>query len=109
MSQRAFLAEMDAGLHASFAAAGMADLAAYTSPDGGAAVPCQVYVDRDSEMIGGLRQFVAGRVEVAYVRTAGFRPASKGRVLVDGELYLNSKLISDDGSLSRWLVIRVTE
>jgi len=108
MNQRAFLSQMDAGLHASFAAAGMADLATYTQPEGGPALPCQVYVDRDSEMIGGLRQFVAGRVEVVYVRTADFRPASKGRVLVDGELYSNSKLISDDGSLSRWLVIRVT-
>ncbi len=106
MSQRAFLSQMDACLHASFTAAGMADLATYTPPDGGPAVPCQVYVDRDSEMIGGLRQFVAGRVEIAYVRTDNFRPVQKGRVLVDGDIYVNAELVSDDGSLSRWLVRR---
>lgn len=106
MSQREFLAGLDASLHASFAAAGMADSGAYTSPDGGAAVPCQVYVDRDCETIGGLKQFVAGRVEITYVRPYGFRPAQKGQVLVDGDAYVNAELISDDGSLSRWRVRR---
>jgi len=52
MSQRQFLADLDAGLHASFAAAGMADLARYTPSPGEAAVPCQVYVTRDVETIG---------------------------------------------------------
>lgn len=106
MSQREFLAGLDASLHASFAAAGMADAGAYTTPDGGAAVPCQVYVDRDCEMIGGLKQFVAGRVEIAYVCRAGFRPVQKGRVLVDGDTYINAEPLSDDGSVSRWLVRR---
>ena len=107
MSQREFLAELDASLHASFVAAGMADPGDYTPPDGGAAVPCQVYVDRDCETIGGLKQFVAGRVEIVYVRTDGFRPVQKGRLLVDGDVYVNAELVSDDGSLSRWLVRRV--
>jgi len=107
MGQRAFLAEMDAGLHASFAAAGMADTGEYTPPGANGAMPCHVYVDRNIETIGGLQQFQAGRVEIAYVRSEGFNPVQKGQVLVDGERYINSKLISDDGSLSRWLVARV--
>lgn len=106
MSQREFLAGLDASLHASFAAAGMADAGAYTPPDGGAAVQCQVYVDRNCETIGGLKQFVADRVEITYVRTADFRPVQKGRILVDGDSYINAEPISDDGSMSRWLVRR---
>ena len=104
MSQRGFLASLDADLHASFAAAGMADVGLYTAPGCAVAVPCQVYVDRDVETVGGLRQFAAGRVEISYVRRPGLDPVQNGRVLVDGDTYVNGKVISDDGSLSRWTV-----
>ncbi|WP_312321005.1 hypothetical protein [Stenotrophomonas sp.] len=104
MSQREFLADLDATLHAGLAVAGMADTGQYTPPGGGASVLCQVYVDRDVETIGGLRQFVANRVEIAYVRHAGFAPAKDGTVIVDGATFTNAKIVSDDGSLSRWMV-----
>ncbi len=104
MSQREFLADLDATLHAGLAVAGMADAGQYTPPGGGAPVPCQVYVDKDVETIGSLRQFVANRVEIAYVRQAGVALAKDGTVVVDGMTFTNVKIISDDGSLSRWLV-----
>ena len=104
MSQREFLADLDASLHAGFAAAGMAEIGQYTTPGAAVAVPCQVYVDRDVETIGGLRQFVANRVEISYVRDGGFVPAKDGMVRVDGMSFTNVKIISDDGSLSRWMV-----
>jgi len=111
MGQRQFLADLDAGLHASFAAAGMADVAQYTPSSGEAAVPCQVYVTRDVETIGDLRQFKAHSVEVDYVLgslvSAGITPAQKGRLAVDGDLYENATEISNDGSMSRWKVRRV--
>ena len=108
MSQRAFLADLDASLHASFAAAGMADAGSYF--DEGAAtdaagVPCRVYVDRDVQTVGEQRQFKAGRVEVSYV-LPDVSPRQGGRLLVDGDTYINADKISDDGSLSRWLVRR---
>lgn len=104
MSQRQFLADLDASLHAGFAAAGMAEFGLYTAPGAPVAVPCQVYVDRDVETIGGLRQFVANRVEISYVRDAGLELAKDGTVRVDGVTFTNVKIISDDGSLSRWMV-----
>ncbi|MGH8039181.1 MAG: head-tail joining protein [Stenotrophomonas sp.] len=104
MSQREFLANLDADLHASFAAGGMADVGLYTAPGDGIAVSCQVYVDRDVETIGGLRQFMAGRIEIAYVRQPGLDPVQGGKVVVDGDTYVNGKLVSDDGSASRWTV-----
>lgn len=111
MSQRAFLAGLDASLHAAFASAGMADSGLYTAAQGGAPVPCQVYVTRDVETIGDLRQFKAHSVEVDYVlgslAVAGLEPVQKGRLQVDGDLYENASELSNDGSMSRWKVRRV--
>lgn len=111
MSQRAFLAGLDASLHAAFAEAGMADSGLYTPTQGSPAVPCQVYVTRDVETVGDLRQFKAHSVEVDYVvgslAVAGLVPGQKGRLLVDGDAYENASELSNDGSLSRWKVRRV--
>lgn len=104
MSQREFLVDLDAALHAGFASVGMAEVAEYTAPGSSTAVPCEVYVDRDVETIGGLRQFVANRVEVAYVCRDGLVLVQGGKVKIDGITYTNSKIVSDDGSLSRWTV-----
>ncbi len=108
MSQKAFLAGLDAALHASFAAAGMADAGVYFEPDAAQdadGAPCRVYVDRDLQTVGELRQFKVGRVEVTYV-LPDVTPKQRGRVVVDGDSYFNEDRISDDGSLSRWLVRR---
>lgn len=117
MSQRAFLADFDADLHWAFAGAGMADNGLYTPPappapvdpeaPAPAATPCSVYVDRDTQTLGETRQFKAGRVEVAYLLSAmPEAPRKGGRLLVDGDTYINDDEISNDGSLSRWVVRR---
>ncbi len=124
MSQRAALAAMDADLHVAFAGAGLADVGLYTPPASPAEPPPEgspepppalppelpllayVYVDRDQLTAGDLRQVTAGRVEVSYVLYEGFRPQQHGVLEVDGDRYENASLISDDGSLSRWLVRR---
>lgn len=107
MSQRAALADMDADLHAAFADAGLADrglyLPANAAPD---ALPIvvDVYVDRDIQTLGDVRQAMSGRVEVAYVLSPLFKPAQGGVLVVDGDRYENAAAISDDGSISRWVV-----
>lgn len=119
MSQRAFLANMDADIHAAFAAAGMADRGAYVAPgtvpgEGPeapalphASIGCDVFVDRDTQTLGETQQFKAGRVEVVYVLgSMTVAPARRGQLLVDGDTYINDDEISNDGSLSRWLVRR---
>ncbi|GAB3305648.1 hypothetical protein [Luteimonas notoginsengisoli] len=108
MSQRAFLADLDAGLHAAFAASGMADAGLYLPKDAApGAVPtaCRVYVDRDIQTLGETQQYKAGRVEVAYV-LADVQPRKHGQLVVDGDTYFNDDEISNDGSLSRWVVRR---
>lgn len=110
MGQRAFLAEMDSELHAAFAGVGMADAALYLPPQAAPdeePVACRVYVDRDIATVGDIRQAVSGRIEIAYVLTDGFVPEQQGSVLVDGDRYENTRPVSDDGSLSRWMVRRV--
>ncbi len=67
MSQREFLAQLDADLHTCFAGSGMADAGLYTPPGSSAEFACQVYVIRDVETIGDLRQFKAHSVEIDYV------------------------------------------
>lgn len=117
MSQRAFLADFDADLHWAFAGAGMADNGVYTPPaplppvDPEAPLPapglCSVYVDRDMQTLGETRQFKAGRVEVSYLLHGMAEPPRKGgRLLVDGDVYINDDEISNDGSQSRWVVRR---
>jgi hypothetical protein len=108
VSQRAFLAELDADLHGAFADAGMADIGAYTAPDAEPTedpLPVRVYVDRNVQTIGEFNQIAANRTEVSYVR-ADVAPVKGARLVVDGETFINVEVVSDDGSLSRWLVRR---
>ena len=105
MSQKAFLAELDASMHAAFAGAGMADHGQYT-PKGGTAIHCDVYVDRSVQDLGELGQSRGARTEVAYVLSsmAPTVPTADGVLVVDGDMLTNVYEISNDGSLSRWLV-----
>lgn len=105
MSQKAALAELDREIHAALHGAGLSDRGIYT-PSGGAGVPCEVYVDRSVQEVGDLGQLRAGRTEVTYVLSSmgGTMPADKGILVVDGDTLTNTYEISNDGSLSRWLV-----
>lgn len=104
MSQRLFLEGLDATLHAAFASAGMADPGAYTAP-GGEAIPCSVYVDRDGQPRGEFGQVRSPINEVAYVLgSMPIAPVQNGTLQVDGQILVNAKEISNDGSLSRWMV-----
>ena len=108
MSQRVFLASLDADLHASLATAGMASSGLYWAkgqdPETPGA-PVRVYVDRDIERFGDVQQFKAGRVEVGYL-LADCTPAQDGRLEVEGDVYVNGTELSNDGSISRWVVRR---
>ena len=106
MSELEFLRDMDATIHASLALAGMASTAKVTSLKTGAATEgVRVYIDREVETIGELRQFVAGRVEVCFLR-ADVEPEQGDLVEVGGEVFVTSKKLTDDGSRSVWLVRR---
>lgn len=105
MSQAAFLQALDTALHAAFEAAGLASAGFYTAPGADAAVPASVYVDKNIETIGDLRQFKADRVEVLYVNWS-IAPAQGGKLEVEDETYINGKELSNDGSSSRWVVRR---
>ncbi|HEL4242631.1 hypothetical protein K1516_07530 [Stenotrophomonas maltophilia] len=106
MSELEFLRDMDATIHASLALAGMASTAKVTAvKDGTVTEGVRVYIDRDVETIGELRQFVAGRVEVSFLRV-DVEPDQGDRVEVGGEVFVTSKKLSDDGSRSVWLVRR---
>lgn len=106
MSQRAFLAAFDAQAHAAFAAAGLADEGQYTAPGGGAPVPVRVMMDRTTQQVGEFGTVNAPMVTVAYL-LADLAPGEldvRGRLVVDGDTYINQREIDNDGSLSRWEV-----
>ncbi|MBA0283855.1 MULTISPECIES: hypothetical protein [Stenotrophomonas] len=106
MSEVDFLRDMDATIHASLALAGMASTAKVTALKTGVVTEgVRVYIDRDVETIGDLRQFVSGRIEIAFLR-ADVEPEQGDLVEVGGEVFVNSKRLSDDGSRSLWLVRR---
>ncbi|HEL3010957.1 hypothetical protein N5J52_02205 [Stenotrophomonas maltophilia] len=113
MSEVGFLRDMDASLHAAFALAGMASTGTLIAKKTGVVSRgVRIYVDRDVETIGDLRQFVSGRVEIAYLRS-DVEPEQGDHLEVGEagqglgvEVFVNAKKLSDDGSRSRWLVAR---
>jgi len=106
VSERDFLRQMDATIHRALAIAGMVSTATVTSAKSDAVTEgVRIYINRDVETIGDLQQFVAGRIEIAYLR-ADVEPEQGDCVEVDGEAFVNLKKLSDDGSRSRWLVRR---
>ena len=110
MSQRAFLAELDAGVHAAFADAGMADIGSYTPPDAEPTdepLPVRVYVDRNVQSLGDFNQVTANRTEIGFLRE-DVSPVKDARLVVDGETFVTVKPSEgrDDGSLSYWVVRR---
>jgi len=109
VSQRDELAALDADIHAAFLDAGLADVGEYWPPGAlldAPGMPVRVYVDRDIQTMGEVRQVRAGRIEVGYVLAPGLVPEQGGLLLVDGERFENANPISDDGSVSLWLVRR---
>ncbi len=109
MTQLDTLKQLDADLHAAFADAGLCDLGDYTPfVDGvaGALLPgVRVYVDRDVQQLGEFGQIVAPRTQVAYL-LSDVAPTKGGRIVVDGEAWINTDNVGNDGSLSRWVVRR---
>lgn len=106
MSQKDFLRQFDHAAIGSFMAAGMADSAKYTPKAGGAAVICDVMVDRAVQQWGDDPMPVAaGDITVTFQR-AQLVPEKGGTVVVDGDTYRLTDKLFDDGSLIRWAVTR---
>jgi hypothetical protein len=109
VSQKAFLAGLDADIHASLAAAGLADTGLYTAKGSSTQVPCSVYVGRGMQDVGDLGQFQAARLEVGYVLSSmsPAKPEQGGKVAVDGDTFINVRQSEDDdGSIAWWVVTR---
>lgn len=101
------LRALDGLVHAAMAHAGLADaLEVQYHPKGETAgIPCRVYVDRAVQVVGEAGQMVAPRDEVAFLLEGmPVKPASGGQLTVGGDTFVLNKLLSDDGSLSRWVV-----
>lgn len=104
------LQALDGLIHTALAAAGLADgpnatEVRYFPKDASEGIPCRVYVDRAVQVIGETGQLIGQRDEVTFVLEGmAQRPAPGGRVCVGIESFTLNKPISDDGSLSRWIV-----
>ena len=109
MTQLDTLKQMDADLHAAFADAGLCDVGDYTpivdGVAGGVLAGVRVYVERDVQQIGEFGQIIAPRTQIAYL-LADVTPTKGGRIVVDGQAWINTDNVGDDGSLSRWIVRR---
>lgn len=107
MSQQAFLREFDADAFACFLGAGMADTAEYTAPAGGAAIPCEVLVDRDVRDYGEDASPVATSYTLVTFQRDQVTPERGGTVVVDSESFTLDAEVRKDESISRWVVTRV--
>ncbi|MEN5117504.1 hypothetical protein ABE488_09250 [Luteimonas sp. TWI662] len=110
MNQRDFMRAFDAAAGQAFQAAGLADSALYyDTADTAVGRPCTVLVDRDVRDFDDSEQFAP--VPAAYTLISfelrDVSPA-KGAIvelLPSGERFRLQKLIRDDASRSRWVVI----
>lgn len=107
MSQRATLQALDADMFAAFADAGMADSATYQAPDGVAVVPCTALLDQPEIVRDGTDGPTLGtRTEITLQRSEVGNPQRRGRVVIDGTVYLMDNPVHEDASISRWTVTR---
>lgn len=107
MGQQTTLRALDAAIHSGFARAGLADDGTYTppTPPGGAAVACRVMrTDVTVEEFGDGRAVASTRVELAILRADVAAPARNGTVLVDGVTLTLEAKISEDQSMTVWVV-----
>lgn len=103
----AALKALDAKVHRALTRAGLADAGMYIPKDATVGEPCMVYVSRAVQVLGDAGQIVAPRDEVGIILDGlSAKPAQGGRVVLDGtgETLSLAKSLSDDGSLSRWVV-----
>lgn len=107
MSQTSFLRDFDALAFGAFMATGMADAAMYTAPAGGAAVACQVLVDRDVRNYGDDLAPVATSYTLVSFQRSQVQPSLRGVVLIEGESFELAQEVLRDESVSRWVVTRV--
>ena len=107
MSQAKFLEDFDAAAFGDFLAAGLADVATYTAPSGGAAIPCDVLVDRNVRDFGEDASPVATSFTLVSFQRAQVTPARGGTVVVEGEPFMLDAEVRNDESISRWVVTRV--
>ena len=105
MSQRAFLQELDADLHAAFADAGIAETAFYTDATI-IAKSCRVYVNRDAQTTGEFGEVSGPRVVCEIFRADVASPKAGATLILDDESFVLDAKFSEDESLSRWVVRR---
>jgi len=107
------LSDMDAIIHGTMSAAGIADRAEYRATPSSPAVPCRVFVNPAMQQMGDFGQVTGARVLIEIVRADVAEPVRGAIVtLVDpatglatGAAYrLESLEAGTDESMSRWVV-----
>lgn len=105
MSQTSALRDLDADIAAALVDAGLADVATYTPPGGGSAVPCTVYVDRDVQVYGDDQMPVgAPRTLITIFRSDVDAPARLGTVTLTetAETFKLDEVLKKDESRQQW-------
>jgi hypothetical protein len=101
--------QIDAQVFVGLQRAGLAEVGFFSANPGATPpverTPCRAYVDRDVQTVGETQQRIVGNVEISFF-LQDFVPRKDLVFEVDGDTYVCQKRIRDDGSLSRWAVIR---
>ena len=107
VSQRTALQQMDADIVAVMADNGIAEAATYTPPGGGAAVPCTVMVDRDTQPYAVDQMSVATARALVTIYFADVPVQLGGGVVhlteADEDLTLGEELHRDESRV-QWIV-----
>lgn len=100
LPQQETLRALDEVIFAAFKGAGFADVAVY------GVTPCDVLVDRGVQVLGDEPGSIAGQRVVVTFQRRQVAPARGGALRIGEETFELSEQLSEDESLSTWVVQR---
>lgn len=105
MSQQSTLRDIDATIMSAMKTAGFADTATYTAPSGGAALPCNVYVDRNAQFFGEQGDVVGSRITITLLLTEIPTQLRRASIVVGSETFKLDEIVELDESKIVWVVV----
>lgn len=109
MSQFDALLAMDADIHAALFDVGLADRGHYHPTPSAPGIACDLYLDRDVQVLGQFGEVMARQDEMG-IRLADVQPVRNGRVVLQlasgSETWVLVDPVANDGAISRWAVRR---
>lgn len=105
MSQQSTLRDLDSTIMSAMKTAGFADVATYTAPSGGAALPCNVYVDRNAQFFGEQGDVAGSRITITLLLAEIPTQLRRASIVIGSETFNLDEIAERDESKIVWVVV----